>query len=440
MKRKRILILGAAGRDFHNFNVHYRDHHYYKVVGFTATQIPNIAGRRYPPELAGPLYPKGIPIFDENELETVIKRYKVNECVFSYSDVSHEYVMHLASRCLAAGASFLLLGPEETMLKSRKKIIAVCAVRTGAGKSPLTRRITAILKERGIRFVVIRHPMPYGDLRAQAVERFATLSDLDKYSCTIEEREEYEPHIRNGVIVYAGIDYEKVLKKAEKEADVIIWDGGNNDLPFIKPDLHFVVADALRPGHEVLYHPGETNFRIANVIVINKATGNRSGVKMIKENAYKLNPNAKIVETDTIITPEYESRIDLLGKRVLVIEDGPTVTHGEMGYGAAYLFAKSKGARLIDPRNFAVGSIANAYKRYNHIKEVLPALGYGEHQIVELQNTINKSNAAYIISGTPIDISRVIKTDIPIIHIRYEIKERGNVIEKMLDDLLSGSR
>ncbi|MDD5172420.1 MAG: GTPase, partial [Candidatus ainarchaeum sp.] len=323
---RKVLILGAAGRDFHNFNMFFRDNPAYQVVGFTATQIPNISNRKYPAELAGKAYPNGIPIFDEKDLEQLIEKHGIEEAYLSYSDVSHEYVMHLASRVQAKGASFILLGPRETMLKTTKKVIAVTGVRTGAGKSPLSRAITLILKKKKVRFVVIRHPMPYGDLNKQKVQRFASMADLDKNQCTIEEREEYEPHIKNGFVVYAGVDYGAILKEAEKEADVILWDGGNNDIPFIKPNLYFTVADAMRPGHEMLYYPGETNFRAADVIVINKVSENPTDVLRIRKNIERVNPKAEVIETDMELTPDKE--IKMWGKRVIVVEDGPTVTHG----------------------------------------------------------------------------------------------------------------
>lgn len=440
---RNVLILGAAGRDFHNFNVFYKNNLRYNVVGFTATQIPGIANRGYPRELAGDRYPKGIPIFDEKDLEELIKKYNVEECAFSYSDVSHEQVMHIGSRCLAAGASFVLLGPKDSMLKSSKKVISICATRTGAGKSPLTRKITNILKSKKVKYVVIRHPMPYGQLEKQEVERFETLEDLKKYNCTIEEDEEYEAHIKNGTIVYAGVDYQKIMWNAENEADVLIWDGGNNDLPFYKPDLHIVVADSLRAGHEQSYHPGEANFRMADVIVINKVSANKTGAKKIREDAKKMNPKAMIIETDLVLTPELEGNErnpSLKGKRVLVIEDGPTVTHGGMDHGAGYVYAKKEGARPIDPKKFAVGSIKESYEKYPHMKEILPALGYGPKQVKELETTINRSNAEYIISGTPIDLRNVLKTKKKIIHIRYDIKELSGNIEKIIDRGLNGRK
>jgi len=427
---RNILILGAAGRDFHNFNVFFRHNLRYNVVGFTATQIPGIGGRRYPKELAGDRYPKGIPIFEENKLEELIRKLRVNECVFSYSDVSHEQVMHLASRCLASGASFSLLGPIDTMLKSSKKVISICATRTGAGKSPVTQRITRILKAYGLTCVVVRHPMPYGQLEKQAVERFETLEDMDKYKCTIEEREEYESHIKNGTIVYAGVDYQRILWNAENEADVIVWDGGNNDIPFFKPDLQIVVADSLRPGHELKYHPGETNFRIADVILVNKASANKAGANEIRKNASMENSKAKLIETDLELVPEFDSGLPKLkGKRVLIVEDGPTVTHGGMKYGAGYVFAKKMGGKPIDPRKFAVGSISKAYASYPHLTEVLPALGYSKTQTNELEKIINKAKCEYVITGTPIDLRKVIKTNKKIIHVKYILKENNGKLE-----------
>jgi predicted GTPase len=432
---RNVLILGAAGRDFHNFNVYYRNNLRYNVVGFTATQIPGIGGRVYPKQLAGDRYPKGIPIFEEKDLEKLIAKLKVDECVFSYSDVAHEYVMHLASRSIAAGASFVLLGPKDSMLKSTKKVLAICATRTGAGKSPLTREVCRILKERGIRYAVVRHPMPYGQLEKQAVERFEKLEDMDAYKCTIEEREEYEAHIRNGSIVYAGVDYQRILWNAENEAEVVIWDGGNNDIPFFKPDLHIVVADALRAGHELKYHPGEANFRMADLLVVNKVGENPAGAKQIKEDAKIANPKAKIIESDMVLTPEYEGgALSLKGKRALIIEDGPTVTHGGMGYGAGYAYAKKCGVKIVDPREHAVGSIKQAYVKYPHLKDVLPALGYSDAQVKELGKSVNRSDAEVIITGTPIDLRHSIKTKKPMVHIRYEFKERGkgNELKKTL--------
>jgi len=427
VKKRNVLILGAAGRDFHNFNVYFRKNKQYNVVGFTATQIPNIEGRKYPQKLAGRYYPEGIPIYEESKMEEIIRQQDVDEVYFSYSDVSHEYVMHLASRAQAAGASFVLLGPKDTMLKSSKKVIAICAVRTGSGKSPLTKKITEVLKNSGKKFVVIRHPMPYGDLEKQVAQRFKNLADLDKHNCTIEEREEYEPHINNGAVVYAGVDYEKILRKAEKEADIIIWDGGNNDYPFYKPDLLFVVADSLRAGHETLYYPGETNFRMANVVVINKKSENSEGANAIADAVKKYNPSAKVIATDLELIAD--EKIDIKGKKVLVIEDGPTVTHGGMPFGAGYKYAKQAGAVIINPRECAVGSIKKAFEKYSHLREVMPALGYYGEQLRDLEESINKSNAEVVVSATPINLKRVVNIAIPILHITYRIKEQeaGNI-------------
>ena len=431
--KRRVLILGAAGRDFHNFNTYFRDNERYDVVGFTATQIPDIAGRKYPAELAGKLYPGGIQIYEEKDLEKLIKEHKVDGVYFSYSDVSHEDVMHLASRTQSAGASYVLLGPKDTMIESSKKVVSICAVRTGCGKSPLTKRITKILKDKGKKFVVIRHPMPYGDLVKQAVQRFETLEDLDKHECTIEEREEYEPHIRNGVVVYAGVDYGAILGEAEKEADVILWDGGNNDFSFYKPDLLFVVADALRPGHELKYYPGETNFRMADIIVVNKVSENPEGADKIRINAAKYNPGAKIMDTDMELIADEE--MDIKGKKVLVVEDGPTVTHGGMAFGAGYNFAKKSGAEIIDPRPHAVGSLKETFEKFPHLKEVLPAMGYFGQQLKDLEESINRSGAEVVVAGTPIDLKRVINPDIPLLHITYNIKN-GEQIEKELEKVL----
>lgn len=427
-------VISQKVREFHNFNMFFRSNAAYQVVGFTATQIPKIAGRKYPPELAGKLYPEGIAIYDEKDMEKLIKEHSVDEVYFSYSDVSHEYVMHLASRTQASGASFVLLGPRETMLKSEKKTIAVTAVRTGCGKSPLTRTLTKILKERGIKTVVIRHPMPYGNLAKQKIQRFATMEDLDKHECTIEEREEYEPHIKNGIVVYAGIDYAEILKEAEKEADVVIWDGGNNDMPFIKSDLYFVVADALRPGHEMYYYPGETNFRSADVIVINKVEENPADVKRIMKNVEKANPNAKVLETDLELTAD--KKMDINGKKAIVVEDGPTVTHGGMTFGAGFEYARKNGAEIIDPRPHAVGSIKETYEKYPHLEKVVPAMGYYGTQIEDLAETINKSGADVVISGTPVDLTKILKVDIPVLHINYSIKERKGSLTELVDEIL----
>jgi predicted GTPase len=433
MKRKKVLIMGAAGRDFHNFNMKYRGREEYEVVAFTATQIPDIAGRQYPPELSGDLYPKGIPIYPEGELSKLIKEHGIEEVVFAYSDVSHEYVMHRASMVLAAGASFTLLGPRETMLKSSKYVISICATRTGCGKSQTTRRISDILRSFGKRLVAIRHPMPYGELSRQKVQRFATYDDLDKYNCTIEEREEYEPHIRRGVPVYAGVDYEAILKEAEKEADIILWDGGNNDYSFIEPQLEVVVVDPHRAGHEVKYFPGEVNLRRANIIVINKIdTADNKSIQIVRDNAREVNPKADIIEAASPIFVEDYGKIS--GKRVLVIEDGPTLTHGEMPYGAGVVAAIKYGAgKIIDPREKAVGSIKETFMKYPHIGTLLPCMGYSKLQIAELEETINATEADLVIIATPIDLRRLIKINKPAVRVGYELQEIGT---PNLEDLL----
>jgi predicted GTPase len=417
--------------EFHNFNMFFRENAAYEVVGITATQIPNISKREYPPELAGKLYPKGIPIYEEHDLEKLIDKHEIDEVYFSYSDVSHMYVMHLACRAQAHGASFVLLGPRETMLKSKKKVIAVTAVRTGAGKSPLTRTISKRLVKKGKKTVIIRHPMPYGDLVKQKVQRFASMEDLDEHECTIEEREEYAPHIKNGIVVYAGIDYEEILREAEKEADIIIWDGGNNDMPFIDPDLHLVVTDVLRPGHEMWYYPGETNFRSADVIVINKISENPIDVKRILKNVEKANPKAEVLEADMELTPDID--LDLKGKKVIVVEDGPTVTHGGMKFGAGFEYARRNGADILDPREHAVGSIRKVYQEYDHLESVLPAMGYYGKQIEELAETINKSGAEVVVSGTPVDLAGVLKVKIPLLHVTYHMRERKGDLGKILE-------
>ncbi len=431
--RRRVLIMGAAGRDFHNFNVYFRDKEEFEVVCFTATQIPNIEGRIYPPELAGKLYPDGIPIYPESQLAELIKKHKIQKVIFAYSDVSHEYVMHKASEAMAAGASFSILGPDETMLESTLPVVAVTAVRTGCGKSQTSRKIVKILASHGKKVAVIRHPMPYGDLVAQRVQRFASMEDMDKANCTIEEREEYEPHIMNGAVVWAGVDYEAILREAEKEADIILWDGGNNDLPFYRPNLHIVVADPHRPGHEAKYHPGEANFRRADVIIINKEeTADRAGVQHLWESARTLNPSAILIDAASPIFVQDPSAI--AGKKVLVIEDGPTVTHGEMGYGAGYMAAKKYGAsELIDPRPYAVGSIVETFAKYPHLREVLPAMGYGETQMKELEETINRSPAEVVVVATPIDLGRILKITKKAVRVLYELQEIG---EPTLEDVL----
>ena len=433
MSVPRILIMGAAGRDFHNFNVFYRDNPDVEVVAFTATQIPNIEGRLYPPELAGARYPQGIPIYPESDLVKLIHEKQVDQVVFAYSDVPHEYVMHKASQVLAAGADFTLLGTRHTQLKSSKPVVAVCAVRTGSGKSQTTRRVSKILRQMGYRVAAIRHPMPYGDLVKQTVQRFADYSDLDKHQCTIEEREEYEPHLDNGLIVYAGVDYERILRQAEQEVDIILWDGGNNDLPFYKPDLHIVVADPHRPGHERSYHPGEANARAADVFVINKVdTANPQAVIQVRNSLRELNPNAIVIEAASPLFVDDPAAIR--GKRVLVIEDGPTLTHGEMAYGAGWVAAQRFGAaEIVDPRPYAVGSIKATFEKYPTTGAVLPAMGYGEEQTRELEETIQRADVDLVLVGTPIDLSRVLHLDKPYQRVRYELQEIG---QPTLEDIL----
>jgi len=423
--QKKVIIMGAAGKDFHTFNVYFRDNNAYKVVAFTATQIPDIEGRVYPKELAGALYENGIPIEPEEKLIELIKKYEVDEVVFSYSDVSHEYVMHKASAVIAGGADFKLMGSKHVALKSEKPVIAVCAVRTGCGKSQTTRRVCNILKKFGKKVVAVRHPMPYGDLSKQICQRFASYEDLDKHNCTIEEREEYEPHIDKGNIVYAGVDYEKILREAEKEADVIVWDGGNNDVPFFKPDFLIVVVDPHRPGHELLYYPGETNLRAADCVIINKIdTAGQNEVNCVRENIRKIAKNAVIIEAASPLFVDNPERIK--GKRVLVVEDGPTLTHGEMKYGAGVCAALKFGAaELVDPREYLVGTLKNTFESYPDIGTLLPAMGYGKKQIADLEATINAVNCDLVIAATPIDLTRVVKPNKPIIRVRYELQEIG---------------
>jgi predicted GTPase len=435
MQPVRTLLMGAAGRDFHNFNVFYRDNPDYQVVAFTATQIPNIEGRKYPAELAGSLYPQGIPIFPESELVSLIQKYKVDQVVFAYSDVPHAYVMHKSSTVLAAGADFRMMGLESTQLKSSKPVVAVCAVRTGSGKSQTTRRVAKILKDWGYRIAAIRHPMPYGDLVKQKVQRFASYVDLDKHECTIEEREEYEPHLDNGIIVYAGVDYEAILRQAEQEVDVILWDGGNNDFSFYKPDINIVVADPHRPGHEMGYHPGETNCRAADVFVINKVdTAIPENVITVRDNLYLLNPRATIIEAASPLFVDNPEAIR--GKRVLVIEDGPTLTHGEMAYGAGFIAARRFGAaEIVDPRPFAVGSIAGTYRKYPKTGPILPAMGYGEEMVRDLEMTIDRAEVDLVVIGTPINLMRIMKINKPTQRVRYELQEIGQpTLEDVLKD------
>ena len=433
MSRIRTLIMGAAGRDFHNFNVFFRGNEDYEVVAFTATQIPDIEGRVYPAVLAGELYPEGIPIYAEEELPRLIKDLQVEQVVFAYSDVPHEYVMHKAAIVNAAGADFRLLGLKNTQLKSSKPVVSVCAVRTGCGKSQTTRRVSLILREMGYKVAAIRHPMPYGDLAKQAVQRFADYSDLDKHECTIEEREEYEPHLDNGVIVYAGVDYEAILRQAEQEVDIILWDGGNNDFPFYESDLQIVVADPHRPGHESSYYPGETNARLADVFIINKVdTADPDAVIAVRENLRAMNPDAIQIEA---ASPLFVDDPDAIrGKRVLVVEDGPTLTHGGMKYGAGYVAARRFGAaEIVDPRPFAVKSIAATYEKYPGTGTILPAMGYGKQQMQDLEETINRADVDLVIIGTPIDLNRIIKINKPTQRVRYELQEIG---QPTLEDIL----
>jgi predicted GTPase len=435
MARARVLIAGAAGRDFHNFNLVYRGRPEYDVVAFTATQIPNIDGRRYPAELAGSLYPEGIPILPESALEQLVREHEIDEVVFAYSDVTHEHVMHVGSRALAAGASYRLISPRETMLSTPTPTVAICAVRTGSGKSQTTRRVAELLREAGKRVAVLRHPMPYGDLTAQAVQRFERYEDLDAADATIEEREEYEPHIAEGNLVFAGIDYERILRAAEKEADVILWDGGNNDTPFIEPDLHIVVVDPHRPGHELRYHPGETNLRMADVCVVNKVdSASQEGIDAVLESIRGHTTNARVVLAASPFHVEADGE-QIRGKRVLAIEDGPTLTHGEMTYGAAVLAAKQHGAaELIDPRTCAVGSIAETFERYPHVGALLPAMGYGRKQMEDLRETIRRCDADLVLIGTPIDLRRLIDLDKPALRVTYKLQEMG---EPTLKDVLA---
>ena len=425
MEKCRIIIMGAAGRDFHNFNTYFRDNPAYQVVAFTATQIPDIEGRVYPSKLAGDSYPDGIPIYAEEELPRLIKEYQVNQVVFAYSDVSHEYVMHQASLVLACGADFRLMGPETTMIKSQRKVVAVTAVRTGSGKSQTTRYVSRVLSEAGKKVVVIRHPMPYGKLEEQVVQRFASYEDLDRHNCTIEEREEYEPHIDSGIVVYAGVDYEAILRQAEEEADIILWDGGNNDFSFYVPDINIVVVDPHRPGHETSYHPGETNLRMADIAIINKVdSAEPAAVEAVKATVSAVNPEAAIILANSPITVDNPEAIK--GKKVLVVEDGPTLTHGSMAYGAGVLAAKQWGAaELLDPRPYAVGSIKGTFARFPHLSNLLPAMGYGKVQMEELEKTINSSPAELVVIGTPIDLRRVMSLEKPAVRVKYELEESG---------------
>ena len=437
MKPIKTIIMGAAGRDFHNFNVVYRHNEQYEVVAFTATQIPDIEGRNYPPALAGALYPEGIPIYDENELERLIQEHHVEEVVFSYSDISYDYVMHKAARVLALGAHFKLLGGAQTMIHSTKPVVSVCAVRTGCGKSQTTRKVAQVLKAAGKQVAAIRHPMPYGDLAKQGVQRFATLEDLQKHDCTIEEMEEYEPHINQGTVVFAGADYEAIAREAEKEADIILWDGGNNDMSFYKPDLAIVVTDPHRPGHELAYYPGETNLIMADVVIINKVdTADHQGVETVRNNIKAVNPGAVIIEGASPITVEDSDLIT--GKKVLVVEDGPTLTHGEMKIGAGMVAAeKFNAAETVDPRPFLVGKLQETFAHYPKIGTLLPAMGYGDEQIQDLEATINNTECDLVIIGTPIDLRRIIDIKHPSVRVTYDLEETSTpTVADVLQPLL----
>ncbi|MCU0607211.1 MAG: cyclic 2,3-diphosphoglycerate synthase [Candidatus Edwardsbacteria bacterium] len=426
MAKKRVLIMGAAGRDFHNFNVYFRNNKAYQVVAFTATQIPDIAGRKYPAALAGKLYPKGIPIHDEKDLTKLIAKLAVEQVVFSYSDLPYAYVMGKAAVVNAAGADFTMLGPDATMIKSKKPLISICAVRTGCGKSQTTRRVIEALMAMGKKVVAIRHPMPYGDLAKQKVQRFATIADLAKHKCTIEEMEEYEPHVARGNVIYAGVDYEAILRQAEQEADVIVWDGGNNDFPFYQSDLEIVVVDPHRPGHELSYYPGEVNLRRADVIVINKEdSASKENIALVKRNIAMANPTAVVIDANSPVTVEQGDSIR--GKRVLVIEDGPTLTHGEMKYGAGVVVAQKYGAAaMVDPRPYAVGTIDGTFKKYPGIGVLLPAMGYSKQQIADLQTTINNTPCDLYVIGTPIDLRRFITFNKPALRVQYELAETSS--------------
>lgn len=436
MHRKKVIIMGAAGRDFHNFNTYFRENEDYYVVAFTATQIPNIDGRKYPAELAGKLYPDGIPIEAEENLTELIKKHDVDQVVFSYSDVSYQYVMHRAAIANAAGADFTVMGSKYTMLKSKVPVVAVCAVRTGCGKSQTSRKVVEILRAKGKRVVSVRHPMPYGDLVAQKVQRFAELDDLKKHNCTIEEMEEYEPHIAIGSVIYAGVDYAAILAEAEREADIILWDGGNNDMPFFKPDIFITVVDPLRPGHEISYYPGETNLRLADYVIINKIVeANVSDVATVRANIKQVNPTARVIDGASTIRIEDPSVI--AGKRVLVVEDGPTLTHGEMAFGAGIVAAQKFGAsEIVDPRPFLKGTIQDTFKKYPDIGTLLPAMGYGEAQMKDLEATINATDCDAVIIGTPIDLRRVITINKPAVRVFYDLQEIGSpTLEDALAEL-----
>ncbi|MDP6155548.1 MAG: cyclic 2,3-diphosphoglycerate synthase [Candidatus Thermoplasmatota archaeon] len=433
MGRKKVLILGAAGRDFHNFLTYFKENDHYRVVAFTATQIPDIDEKTFPASMAGPLYEEGIPIVSESQMEQLIREHDVDECVLAYSDLPYNRVMSLASRVNAAGADFKLMGAKSTMISSEKPLISICATRTGCGKSQTSRTVINILRSLGKRAVAIRHPMPYGDLQAMEVQRFETYDDLDKHDCTIEEREEYEPHIDNNTVVFAGVDYGKILREAEKEADIIIWDGGNNDFSFYHSDLYITVLDPLRAGHELTYYPGETSLRMADVVIINKVdTAEDLDVKRVRENVQRIMPNAAIIEAESPVTLDDISAIK--GKRVLVVDDGPTLTHGGMAYGAGFVGAMKAGAgEIIDPREFATGSIKKLFTKFPHLNKVLPAMGYSVEQRMELEDTINASDADIVVSGTPIDLRRVIDPNKRVVRVRYELKPvKGPKLEDIL--------
>ncbi len=431
--KKKVVILGAAGRDFHNFNVMFRDNDAYEVVAFTATQIPDISGRKYPPELAGRLYPEGIPIYDERELPEIIEKHAIDEAVFSYSDVSYEYVMGKAAVANVAGADFVMLSPEHTMLQSKKPVIAICAVRTGCGKSQFSRKIFEILSKK-YRVVAIRHPMPYGELAKQRCQRFAEYDDLDRHECTIEEREEYEPYIEMGGVVYAGVDYQEILENAEKEADIIIWDGGNNDYPFYRPDMLITIADPHRAGHELKYYPGEINVRMADVMVVNKVeTAMEENILAVERNIKEINPGVPIIRASSPIHVEGDVR----GKQVMVVEDGPTVTHGGMPYGAGAIAAQQHGAEMVDPRPYAVGSIRETFQKYPHLETILPAMGYGARQIKELEETINAAECDAVLAATPINLARVVNVNKPVMRVRYGVgDETAQKLAEMLEEFL----
>jgi len=442
MSKRNVIIIGAAGRDFHNFNTYYRDNENYNVVGFTAAQIPDIEGRKYPAELAGKLYPNGIPIYAEEDLPKLIKELEVDDCAFSYSDISYQHVMALGAVVQAAGASYVLLGPNDTMIKSKKPIISVCAVRTGCGKSQTSRRIIEILMEKGLKVVVIRHPMPYGDLSAQKVQRFAELADLEKHKCTIEEMEEYEPHIVRGNVIYAGVDYEAIVRAAEEDpdgCDVIVWDGGNNDFPFYLPDLHVTVVDPHRPGHELGFYPGEVTLRLSDVVVINKIdSADLSGIETVRKNIAAVKPDAIVVDAASTLAIDDQSVVK--GKQVLVVEDGPTLTHGDMKYGAGMIAAQKFGAAgFVDPRPYIVGRLSETFETYPDIGVLLPAMGYGEQQLKDLEAIINNTECDAVIIGTPIDLSRIIKIDKPHTRVHYNLQEIGKPdFTGILEDFIKG--